>query len=120
MSDVMKRIFIALFAIAVLAESGVASAETKQVQFEGPVRLKQALNAIEKQGLLAEVYWPAVRLVKTDEAAELEQKKQKVLLQLDELEAYCAVAVKPTKPMPRLCCKDKLRAGSWGNNTGAI
>ncbi|MBJ7268080.1 YjbH domain-containing protein, partial [Idiomarina abyssalis] len=84
----MKRIFIALFAIAVLAESGVASAETKQVQFEGPVRLKQALNAIEKQGLLADVYWPAVRLVKTDEAAELERKKQNILLQLAELEAY--------------------------------
>ena len=88
MSDVMKRTFIVLFAMAVLAESGVANAETKQVQFEGPIRLKQALNAIEKQGLLADVYWPAVRLIKTDEAAELEQKKQKVLLQLDELEAY--------------------------------
>ncbi len=88
MSDVMKRILITLFAIAVLAESGVANAETKQVQFEGPVRLKQALSAIEKQGLLADVYWPAVRLVKTDEADELERKKQDVLFELAELEAY--------------------------------
>ena len=88
MSDIMKRILIALFAMAVLAESGVANAETKQVQFEGPVRLKQALDTIEQQGLLADVYWPAVRLVKTDEADELERKKQDVLFELAELEAY--------------------------------
>lgn len=88
MSGVMKRILISLFAMAVLAESGLANAEVKQIEFEGPVRLEQALSAIERQGLLVDVYWPAVRLVKVDENSELERKKQSVMMQLAELEAY--------------------------------
>ncbi|MGM0906935.1 MAG: YjbH domain-containing protein [Pseudomonadota bacterium] len=65
-----------------------AKANIQKIQFEGPVRLQQALSAIEQQGLLKNTYWPTARLIKTDEQSDVERKKQQVLAQLSELENY--------------------------------
>jgi len=74
--------------IALLAVAPPVHAETQKITFEGPARLQHALSAMAKQGLLENAYWPAVRLVKTDDHAEIEQQKRDVLAQLAELERY--------------------------------
>jgi len=75
-------IISALFSLNAVAE------QQATYQFEGPVRLQQVLNDAENKGLLADAYWPLVRLVKTDDQAEIEQQRNQILAQLTELEQY--------------------------------
>ncbi|WP_287796868.1 YjbH domain-containing protein [Idiomarina sp.] len=63
-------------------------AETKKIEFEGPVRLQQALSMMEEQGLLQNAYWPTARLVKADEQSELNGQKQRIQAELRELADY--------------------------------
>ncbi|MCK7459147.1 YjbH domain-containing protein [Idiomarina aminovorans] len=65
-----------------------AKAETKKIEFQGPVRLQKALSAMDEQGLLQNTYWPTARLVKTDEQSELARKKRKTLAELEQLANY--------------------------------
>lgn len=88
MNAVLQRAALSLTTLFLLTAAVVVKAEPKTVEFKGPVRLQAALNAMEDQGLLAEAYWPAVRLIKTDENGVIQAKKRDVLLQLKELEAY--------------------------------
>lgn len=63
-------------------------AETKRIEFEGPVRLQQALSSMDEQGLLQKAYWPTARLVKKDEQKELNKAKRQILSELKELANY--------------------------------
>lgn len=85
----MKKNWL-LSVVMVLAALSVApvKANTQKIQFEGPVRLQQALSAIEQQGFLENTYWPTARLIKLDEQSEVEKRKREVLGQLKELESY--------------------------------
>ena len=76
---------IALFSVTC---SCLALAQQASYKFEGPVRLQKALDEAESKGVLADAYWPLVRLVKTDEQNEIEQQRAQVLAQLTELERY--------------------------------
>lgn len=89
MSQSMKNTLLLSFILTVLLATAMpARAETQTIAFEGPTRLQQALSAMEKQGLLKDVYWPTARLIKTDEQAKVNQQKRAVLAQLAELENY--------------------------------
>ncbi|WP_417441821.1 YjbH domain-containing protein [Idiomarina sp.] len=63
-------------------------AEIKRIEFEGPVRLQQALSSMDEQGLLQKAYWPTARLVKKDEQEELNRAKRQILSELQELANY--------------------------------
>lgn len=88
MNAVIKRAILVLATLVMSVATFVAEADTKTIEFKGPVRLKQALNAMEQQGLLADAYWSGVRLIKTDENADINAKKRNVVLRLSELETY--------------------------------
>jgi len=89
MSQSMTNTLLVFSALTLFLMSIVpVKAETQKIAFEGPVRLQQALSDLQEQGLLENVYWPAVRLVKTDEQDDVSQQKREVLAQLAELERY--------------------------------
>lgn len=77
-----------LLSVALLCFSTLAIADTKKIEFEGPVRLQQALSAMEQQGLLQNVYWPSARLVKKDEQSSVDEQKRRVLSSIEKLEKY--------------------------------
>ena len=68
--------------------SFLAIAQQPSYEFEGPVRLQEVLADAESKGVLADAYWPLVRLVKADEQNKIEQQRSQVLVQLAELESY--------------------------------
>lgn len=74
--------------ISVLFSLNAVAEQQATYQFEGPVRLQQVLDDAESKGLLADAYWPLVRLAKTDDQAEIEQQRNQILEQLTELEQY--------------------------------
>ncbi|MFD2632129.1 YjbH domain-containing protein [Idiomarina piscisalsi] len=78
----------ALLAATAFGTSLANATETKSIEFEGPVRLQQALSAMEDQGMLVNTYWPSVRLVSVHENEQLQSDKRQVMAQLDELASY--------------------------------
>ena len=64
------------------------TAKTQKITFEGPVRLQQALSAMQEQGLLENTYWPTARLIKVDDQSQIDAQKRAVLGNLAELEDY--------------------------------
>lgn len=83
-----KTLILPMVIAAFFITAFPVTAETKKIAFDGPVRLQQALSAMEDQGLLENVYWPTARLVKVDEQKTVDQQKRKVLAELTELEHY--------------------------------
>lgn len=84
----LNKLFIQGAVLFSAACSFFAIAQEPPYEFEGPVRLQEALAEAESKGLLADTYWPVVRLVKIDEQNEVEQHRVQVLAQLAELENY--------------------------------
>ena len=74
--------------ISVLFSLNAVAEQQTTYEFEGPVRLQKALDDAESKGLLADAYWPLVRVIKTDAQAEVEQQRDQILTQLSELEQY--------------------------------
>lgn len=98
-------IISALFSLNAVAE------QQATYQFEGPVRLQQVLNDAESEGLLADAYWPLVRLVKTDDKAEIEQQRNQILAQLTELEQYWQSRRETEKAQSAALLKSQVK--SW-------
>ncbi|NWO07070.1 MAG: capsule biosynthesis GfcC family protein, partial [Alteromonadaceae bacterium] len=89
MSLFMKNtLLLAVLLTAATFTALPVKAETKKIEFEGPVRLQQALSTMEEQGLLRNAYWPTARLVKADEQSELNGQKQRIQAELKELADY--------------------------------
>lgn len=85
----MKKTVLLSFTLAALVMAAMpVTAKTQKITFEGPVRLQQALSAMQEQGLLENVYWPTARLVKVDEQKAVGEQKREVLTELAELEGY--------------------------------
>ena len=85
----MKKTLLLLLLLAAFSISAFpAIGETQKIAFDGPVRLQQALSAMEERGELENIYWPTARLVKVDEQKTVDEKKRKVLAELAELENY--------------------------------
>lgn len=85
----MKKTVLLSYALsACLLAAAPVEAATKKVAFEGPVRLQEALSAMQQQGLLENTYWPTARLVKVDEQSVIDKRKRQVLRELAELENY--------------------------------
>ncbi|MDV6328061.1 YjbH domain-containing protein [Idiomarina sp. Sol25] len=88
--------------------------ENKNIKFEGPVRLQQALSAMEDQGLLQNTYWPTARLVKVDEQEALLQKKRQVIAQLNELANYWSSRRKDDKAEAAQQLKSQIKTWQLG------
>lgn len=85
----MKKTVLLSFTLATLVMVALpVTAKTQKVTFEGPVRLQQALSAMQEQGLLENVYWPTARLIKVDDQSQIDAQKRAVLGNLAELEGY--------------------------------
>jgi len=85
----MKKTVLLSFTLAAIVMAALpVTAKTQKISFEGPVRLQQALSAMQEQGLLKSVYWPTARLIKVDEQSQIDAQKRAVLGNLAELEDY--------------------------------
>ncbi len=85
----MKKTVLLSFTLAALVMAAMpVTAKTQKITFEGPVRLQQALSAMQEQGLLENVYWPTARLIKVDDQSQIDAQKRAVLGNLAELEDY--------------------------------
>lgn len=85
----MKKTVLLSFTLAALVMAALpATAKTQKITFEGPVRLQQALSAMQEQDLLENVYWPTARLIKVDDQSQIDAQKRVVLDNLATLENY--------------------------------
>lgn len=74
--------------VASLFFPAAVNAEGFTYEFEGPVRLQQALANASDQSTLMSIHWPSARLIQLNKQQQVEQCKRELLANLDELRSY--------------------------------